>query len=120
MNRTTRSVSFVENLQLEVSDNLFNEGLLLADVDNDGDCELIVGQINGELSIFKSGSSKPWRSCYHLGMITCVGVGDLWNQDENLLLCITAEGWCHIFYVSDNEIQVVNSYCRLLEKSRLS
>lgn len=103
MNRTTRSVSFVENLQLEISDNLFNEGLLLADVDNDGDCELIVGQINGELSIFKNGSTKPWRSCLHLGMITCVGVGDLWNQDKNLLLCLTAEGWCHIFYVSGVE-----------------
>lgn len=113
MNSTSRSVSFVEKLQLEISDNLFNEGLLLADVDNDGDCELIVGQINGELSIFKNGSTKPWRTCLHLGMITCVGVGDLWNRGENLLLCITAEGWCHIFYVSDNEsnnIQVVNSY----------
>jgi len=102
---------------------LFNEGLLLADVDNDGDCELIVGQINGELSIFKSGSTKPWRSCYHLGMITCVGVGDLWNQDENLLLCITAEGWCHIFYITPESSteklkplssQLLPSNCKIL------
>lgn len=123
MNRTTRSVSFVENLQLEISDNLFNEGLLLADVDNDGDCELIVGQINGELSIFKSGSTKPWRSCLHLGMITCVGVGDLWNQGENLLLCLTAEGWCHIFYITpDSSLeklepissQLLPSNCKIL------
>ena len=100
MNTATRSVSFVENLQLEISDNLFNEALLLADVDNDGDSELVVGQINGELSIFKGSSTKSWRRCLHLGMITCVGVGDLWNEGDNLLVCITAEGWCHIFYVS--------------------
>lgn len=100
MNTATRSVSFVENLRLEISDNLFNEALLLADVDNDGDSELVVGQINGELSIFKGSSTKPWRRCLHLGMITCVGVGDLWNEGDNLLVCITAEGWCHIFYVS--------------------
>lgn len=108
MNTTTRSVSFVENLQLEISDNLFNEALLLADVDNDGDGELVVGQINGELSIFKGSYTKPWRSCLHLGMITCVGVGDLWNQRENLLFCITAEGWCHIFHVSDvNNLKII-------------
>ena len=100
MNTNTRSVSFVENLELEISDSLFNESLLLTDVDNDEDYELVVGQINGDLLIFKGGSPKPWRACHHLGMITCVGAGDLWNQGENLLFCITAEGWCHIFHVS--------------------
>ncbi|KAL9961416.1 hypothetical protein ACROYT_G030350 [Oculina patagonica] len=123
MNTTTRSVSFVENLQLEISDNLFNEALLLADVDNDGDSELVVGQINGELSIFKGSSTKPWRSCLHLGMITCVGVGDLWNEGENLLFCITAEGWCHIFYVTSElteerlepiSSQLLPSNCKVL------
>lgn len=102
MNTSTRSVSFVEKLQLEISDSLFNESILLADVDNDDDYELVVGQINGDLLIFKGSSQKPWRTCRKLGMITCVGVGDLWNQGENLLFCITAEGWCHMFYVSYN------------------
>ena len=102
MNPNTRCVSFVENLQLEISDSLFNESILLADVDNDDDYELVVGQINGDLLIFKGSSQKPWRTCRKLGMITCVGVGDLWNQGENLLFCITAEGWCHMFYVSYN------------------
>ena len=100
MNPNTRSVSFVENLQLEINDSLFNESILLADVDNDEDYELVLGQINGDLLIFKGSSNKPWRACHHLGMITCVEVGDLWNLGENLLFCITAEGWCHIFYVS--------------------
>lgn len=43
MNRIMWLVLFVENLQFEIFDNLFNEGLLLVDVDNDGDCEFIVG-----------------------------------------------------------------------------
>ena len=100
MNSHVRSVSFVENLQLEITESLFNESLLLADVDNDGDYELIVGQFNGDLVIFKGSSHKPWRICHHLGMITCVGAGDLKNNGENVLFCITAEGWCHIFHVS--------------------
>ena len=100
MNSCKRSVSFVENLQFEISDNLNNEALVLADVDNDGDNELVVGQINGELMIFKGSSVKPYKSCRNLGMITCVGVGDFWNQRENYLFCVTVEGWCHIFFVS--------------------
>ena len=99
MNSHVRSVSFVENLQLEITESLFNESLLLSDVDNDGDYELIVGQFNGDLVIFKGSSHKPWRICHHLGMITCVGAGDLKNNGENVLFCITAEGWCHIFHV---------------------
>lgn len=112
MNTNNRSVSLVENLQLEISDSLFNESLLLADVDNDDDCELVVGQINGDLLIFKGSHHKPWRICHHLGMITCVGVGDLWNQGENLLFCITAEGWCHIFHItvdSEDKLEPVSS-----------
>ena len=113
MNPNTRCVSFVENLQLEISDSLFNESILLADVDNDDDYELVVGQINGDLLIFKGSSQKPWRTCRKLGMITCVGVGDLWNQGENLLFCITAEGWCHMFYVSYNVQHVKPLICLL-------
>ncbi|CAH3155709.1 unnamed protein product [Porites lobata] len=113
MNPNTRCVSFVENLQLEISDSLFNESILLADVDNDDDYELVVGQINGDLLIFKGSSQKPWRTCRKLGMITCVGVGDLWNQGENLLFCITAEGWCHMFYIrtcsSEDSLEPVSS-----------
>lgn len=100
MNSNARSVSFVENLQLEISDSLFNESLLLADVDNDGDLELVVGQINGDLVIFKGSGQKPWRISQNLGMITCVGAGDLDNKGQNLLFCITAEGWCHIFNIT--------------------
>lgn len=113
MNPNTRCVSFVENLQLEISDSLFNESILLADVDNDDDYELVVGQINGDLLIFKGSSEKPWRTCRKLGMITCVGVGDVWNQGENLLFCITAEGWCHMFYIrtssSEDSLEPVSS-----------
>ncbi|XP_015755017.1 PREDICTED: integrin-alpha FG-GAP repeat-containing protein 2-like [Acropora digitifera] len=105
MNSHVRSVSFVENLQLEITESLFNESLLLADVDNDGDYELIVGQFNGDLVIFKGSSHKPWRICHHLGMITCVGAGDLKNNGENVLFCITAEGWCHIFHITASPVE---------------
>ncbi|XP_074607586.1 KICSTOR complex protein ITFG2-like isoform X1 [Acropora palmata] len=124
MNSHVRSVSFVENLQLEITESLFNESLLLADVDNDGDYELIVGQFNGDLVIFKGSSHKPWRICHHLGMITCVGAGDLKNNGENVLFCITAEGWCHIFHITASSVedgfmepissQLLPTNCRIL------
>ena len=98
----TRSLSFVERVDLDFSGTFSKEALLLADVDKDGDNELVVGNMNGELAVFKGKSSKPWRTCDHLGMITCLGVGDVCNVGKNLLVCMTAEGWCYIFDVSYN------------------
>jgi hypothetical protein len=47
-------------------------------VDNDGRSELVVGNVQGDLAIFKEEErNKPWRSCQDLGSIACVGVGDL-------------------------------------------
>ncbi|XP_048590330.1 KICSTOR complex protein ITFG2 [Nematostella vectensis] len=92
-----RSVSFVEHIELDFSGNLFNEGLLLEDIDNDGSNELVLGNVNGEIFVFKGTASKPWRVSKQNGMITCVGSGDLWNRGKKVLVAITADGWCHLF-----------------------
>ncbi|EDO34581.1 predicted protein [Nematostella vectensis] len=94
-----RSVSFVEHIELDFSGNLFNEGLLLEDIDNDGSNELVLGNVNGEIFVFKGTASKPWRVSKQNGMITCVGSGDLWNRGKKVLVAITADGWCHLFDV---------------------
>ena len=96
---STRSVSFVEHLELEFNGCVFKEALSLGDVDNDGGNELIVGNVDGELSIFKGDCAKPWKMCRNLGMVTCLGVGDVFNKGRNYLVCMTAEGWCHVFDV---------------------
>ncbi|KFZ52231.1 Integrin-alpha FG-GAP repeat-containing protein 2, partial [Podiceps cristatus] len=59
--------------------------------------ELVVGDTNGKLYVYKNDDSKPWvvRSCQ--GMLTCVGVGDVCNKGKNLVVAVSAEGWFHLF-----------------------
>ena len=100
-----RSVSFVENIELEFNGNLFNDTLILEDVDNDGKNELIVGNVDGEMLVFKGEfASKPWKTFRHDGMITCIVAGDLWNTGRNVLMSITADGWSYVFDVSMNMV----------------
>ena len=104
---TVRSVSFVEHVTLEFSGNILQEALALGDVDNDGGNELVLGNVDGELSIFKGDCAKPWKTCKNLGMITCIGVGDVFNKGRNFLMCVTAEGWCYIFDVTYQGIRAM-------------
>ncbi|XP_007903298.1 KICSTOR complex protein ITFG2 isoform X3 [Callorhinchus milii] len=62
--------------------------------------ELVVGDTNGKLYVYKNDDSKPWltRSC--IGMVTCVGVGDICNKGKNFVVAVGAEGWFHIFDLS--------------------
>ncbi|XP_032534938.1 KICSTOR complex protein ITFG2 isoform X1 [Chiroxiphia lanceolata] len=59
--------------------------------------ELVVGDTNGKLYVYKNDDSKPWavRSCQ--GMLTCVGVGDVCNKGKNFVVAVSAEGWFHLF-----------------------
>lgn len=94
-----RTVSFVERIEVEFAGNIFNQSIVLGDFDNDKGNELAVGNIDGSLAIFKGRGHKPWRKCSNLGMITCLGCGDLLNRGKNNLFCLTAEGWFYIFDV---------------------
>ncbi|MGH0115610.1 UNVERIFIED_CONTAM: hypothetical protein FKN15_037933 [Acipenser sinensis] len=62
--------------------------------------ELVVGDTSGKLSVYKNDDSKPWltRSC--VGMVTCVGVGDICNKGKNFVVAVGAEGWFHLFDLS--------------------
>ena len=105
-----RSVSFVESIELEFNGNLFNDALILEDVDNDGKNELIVGNVDGELFVFRGElTSKPWKSFKHNGMITCIVAGDLMNAGKNVLMSITADGWSYVFDVSEDFFTVLCS-----------
>ena len=55
-----RSTSFVDRLTLEIGGDIAKHGLCLADVNSDGDFELVVGTDNGDLLIFKGAvKSQP-------------------------------------------------------------
>ncbi|XP_006002857.1 KICSTOR complex protein ITFG2 [Latimeria chalumnae] len=92
-----RSLSYVQRVGLEFSGSLFPRAVCLGDADNDSLNELVVGDTNGKLYVYKNDDSKPCvvRSC--LGMVTCVAVGDLCNKGKNVVLAVSAEGWFHLF-----------------------
>ncbi|NWI12794.1 ITFG2 protein, partial [Crypturellus soui] len=95
-----RSVSYVQCVALEFGGSLFPHAICLGDADNDTLNELVVGDTNGKLYVYKNDDSKPWtvRSCQ--GMLTCVGVGDVCNKGKNLVVAVSAEGWFHLFDLS--------------------
>ncbi|XP_076450003.1 KICSTOR complex protein ITFG2-like [Babylonia areolata] len=99
-----RNVSFVDSIELQFHGNVMTQTLDLGDVDNDGGNELVVGNIDGDLAVFKGDSSVPLKKASNLGWstlnhITCVRVGDVLNIGKNVLVCLTAEGCCYIFEI---------------------
>ncbi|XP_034641283.1 KICSTOR complex protein ITFG2 isoform X5 [Trachemys scripta elegans] len=92
-----RSVSYVQRVALEFSGSLFPHAICLGDADNDTLNELVVGDTNGKLCVYKNDDSKPWTVRFCQGMLTCVGVGDVCNRGKNLVVAVSAEGWFHLF-----------------------
>ncbi|KAL5007533.1 hypothetical protein ScPMuIL_016339 [Solemya velum] len=92
-----RTISFIERVEIDFNGSIFNQAMVLGDLDNDKDCELAVGSIEGDLCVFKGSSQVAWKKWSDLGMITCVGIGDICGTGKNHLVCLTAEGWCYIF-----------------------
>ncbi|NWT73347.1 ITFG2 protein, partial [Prunella himalayana] len=92
-----RSVSYVQCVALDFAGSLFPHAICLGDADNDTLNELVVGDTNGKLYVYKNDDSKPWavRSCQ--GMLTCVRVGDVCNKGKNFVVAVSAEGWFHLF-----------------------
>ncbi|XP_060770284.1 KICSTOR complex protein ITFG2 isoform X4 [Neoarius graeffei] len=95
-----RSLSFVQRVSLDFTGSLFPHAICLGDADNDSLNELVVGDTSGKLYIYKNDNSKPWLTRTCVGMLTCVGVGDLCNKGKNLVVAVGAEGWFHLFDIA--------------------
>jgi hypothetical protein len=102
-NSFMRTVSFVERIEVEFHGNVISQAMVLADVDNDMTNELVVGNIDGLVAIFKGISPHPWRKITVSGMLTCLAVGEVHIPRKNSLVCMTAEGWCCIYDVSSHK-----------------
>ena len=46
-------ISFINRIEFDFSGSVVKKGIALGDVDNDGSNELVVGNDNGEVAIFK-------------------------------------------------------------------
>lgn len=92
-----RSLSFVQRISLDFTGSLFPHAICLGDADNDSLNELVVGDTSGKLFVYKNDDSKPWITRTCVGMLTCVGVGDICNKGKNFVVAVGAEGWFHAF-----------------------
>ncbi|RIA86729.1 hypothetical protein C1645_807668 [Glomus cerebriforme] len=103
-----KSICLVERVKWKFAGNMNPHAFDFGDVDNDKDNEFVIGNLKGELSVFKGISAandgQPYVTCSGLGTITCVAVGDIRNSGKNSIVCVNAEGQCHIFDItSSNE-----------------
>uniref|UniRef100_A0A9J8DFN9 Integrin alpha FG-GAP repeat containing 2 n=1 Tax=Cyprinus carpio carpio TaxID=630221 RepID=A0A9J8DFN9_CYPCA len=95
-----RSVSYVQRVSLDFTGTIFPHAICLGDADNDSLNELVVGDSSGKLYIYKNDDCKPWITRTCVGMLTCVGVGDVCNKGRNFVVAVGAEGWFHLFDIS--------------------
>ncbi|KAH1011289.1 hypothetical protein HUJ04_000695 [Dendroctonus ponderosae] len=92
-----RAISLVKKIEFEFAGNVSRNALTLGDVDNDGCIELVIGNNEGEVAIFKG--TERLQTISDLTFIACVAVGDVKNEDKNSLVVVTADGWCYIYDV---------------------
>ncbi|GJJ68793.1 KICSTOR complex protein ITFG2 [Entomortierella parvispora] len=102
---TVRHVSLVQKLQWHVSGNISPTAFAIGDVDGHGDNAFVIGNLVGDLFIFKGNDpdGQPWLTCKGLGTITAVAIGDIRNWGKNSIVVMSAEGLCHIFDVAELE-----------------
>ncbi|CAG8713222.1 16036_t:CDS:2, partial [Dentiscutata heterogama] len=94
-----KSICLVDKLIWNFPGNMNPHAFAFGDVDNDEDNEFVIGNLNGELSVFKGNpiEGRPLMTVSGLGTITCVAVGDIKNSGKNSIVCVNAEGDCNIF-----------------------
>ncbi|KAF9134836.1 integrin alpha FG-GAP repeat-containing protein 2 [Mortierella sp. GBA39] len=99
---TARQVSLVQKLRWHVSGNISPTAFAIGDVDGHGDNAFVIGNLIGELFIFKGNNPEglPWLTCKGLGTITAVAIGDIRNCGKNSIVVLSAEGLCHIFDIA--------------------
>lgn len=99
-----RVASFVNHLEFEFEGNIAQNAIYLGDVDNDGLNELVVGNENGDLAVYKGDSCRPVRVASDLGLISAVSVGDLFNNGRNVLVVVTGCGYCYVYDFEDDKL----------------
>ncbi|GFQ83518.1 KICSTOR complex protein ITFG2 [Trichonephila clavata] len=99
-----RAVSFVSRLVFEFKGNVSKNAICLGDADNDNDYELAIGNLHGDMAIFKGNHTHPFFEAHDLGMIMVIVIGDVLNEGKNSTICISGEGLCSIFEIKNENL----------------
>uniref|UniRef100_A0A673IKR6 Integrin alpha FG-GAP repeat containing 2 n=1 Tax=Sinocyclocheilus rhinocerous TaxID=307959 RepID=A0A673IKR6_9TELE len=114
-----RSVSYVQRVSLDFTGTIFPHAICLGDADNDLLNELVVGDTSGKLYIYKNDDCKPWITRTCVGMLTCVGVGDVCNKGRvrlsfSLFFPLQGKGWWYhgiMMVLADKTIVLISEHC---------
>lgn len=72
-------IYFLARKELDFGANHAHTALLLADLDGDGQQELVVGSLDGKLVVYKGlGRKEPWALASGLGMLRVFATGRVW------------------------------------------
>ncbi|KAJ8982298.1 hypothetical protein NQ317_001158 [Molorchus minor] len=102
-----RAISLVKRIKFEFTGNVVRDALTLGDIDNDGCNELIVGNQNGEVVIFKG--QEKYQTIIQSHFVSCVAVGNILNDNRNVLIIITADGWCYLYAIPERQTEKLGS-----------
>jgi len=90
-----RSVCFLNKFEFEFGGSILQNAIRMGDIDNDGENEVVIGNVNGDLVVLKG--NKIWQTITGLEMITSVAVGDIMNCGSNAVVVTSGNGWCYIY-----------------------
>jgi len=96
-----RQVSLVNRVKVPFKGSLLPGACVLGDVDDDGDQELVAGNCDGKLYVYKHGTLRGTRES--LGTIVSVFVSRTFfpatKENKPHIVVVNAEGECHILVV---------------------
>mmetsp|Transcript_12767 Transcript_12767/g.22749 ORF Transcript_12767/g.22749 Transcript_12767/m.22749 type:complete len:478 (-) Transcript_12767:215-1648(-) len=98
-----RKVSLVNHVSLPFKGSVSQSSLALADVDGDGEAELVVGTLEGDLTVYKA--QRKLAVCSDLGTITCILTTEAPENDRTCVVVTCAEGTCHLFDLTGVKLQ---------------
>lgn len=104
-----RSIWLGQRLEFGFDGKVLDGAIILGDIDNDGESELVVGSLNGDLAVFKGAAT--WQRLGGLGPISAVAVGDVMNCGSNAVVIIGTDGTCYVYLclnVGGEKLQVVH------------
>ena len=93
-----KSFNLKDRFRIPFRGTVFKNAVCLGDCNGDGNIELLVGNTQGNLAIFRGFQPRePWKQATGLGTITGIRVGDIRNDGSIVVVVVNSEGLIHLF-----------------------
>ena len=95
----------LERVEFPLGGSPGSQGMALGDLNGDGNIELVVGTVDGMLSVYKHTLSKALYTINRLGTILCISIMKL-CPDSTFIVVLSAEGWCRLISLNQTYAQL--------------